>query len=127
MAVVMLGSPLSAVADDHTWPAGDAERGRAIALSRSQGLCILCHSMPGAAPHESGTVGPDLAGVASRLSAQERRQRLLHPERFNPDTLMPSYGSSSRTGQRVAPSRQNQPLLDAQGLADVLAWMATLR
>lgn len=106
--------------------AGDAQRGAAIVASRSAGLCVLCHAVPGVPATQVGNLGPDLAGVASRLSAGELRQRLLAPERSNPDTVMPSYGRSHGLVQ-VATARQGQPLLDAQQIGDVLAYLGTLK
>lgn len=83
--------------------------------------------MPGVAAHEMATIGPDLAGVASRLDRQGLRQRLVDPQSFNPETLMPAYGPVARTGSRVAGARQGQPLLDERSLADVLAYLETLK
>ena len=42
---------------------GDAARGAAIAASRQQGLCVLCHALPGQAAAFQGDIGPPLAGV----------------------------------------------------------------
>lgn len=106
--------------------AGDAARGAAIAASRTQGLCVLCHALPGTPAALGGTLGPDLAGVGARLSADELRARLVTPERFNPETIMPSYARSEGLS-RVIPARQGQPLLDAQQIDDVVAWLATLK
>lgn len=106
---------------------GEPGRGRTIALSRQQGLCILCHAFPGVAPHESGTLGPDLSGVASRHDRESLRRRVLEPQAFNPSTLMPSYDRRHHPGARVAHDRQGQALLDAQALADVLAYLNTLK
>ena len=104
----------------------DARRGAAIAASRSQGLCVLCHALPGVPIQQSGTFGPDLAGVGARFSAAQLRERLEAPQRFNPDSIMPSV--VRRDGlTRVAASRQGQPLLDAQQVDDLLAYLATLR
>lgn len=106
--------------------AGDPVRGAAIATSRTQGLCVLCHALPGVDAVHAGTLGPSLAGVGARLSADALRERLLRPERFNPQTLMPSYGR--REGfERVAAARRGQPLLDAQQVEDVVAWLGTLK
>jgi sulfur-oxidizing protein SoxX len=106
--------------------AGDAQRGAAIAASRQTGLCVLCHALPGVTARQSGTLGPDLAGVGARLSAAQLRERLLQPQRFNPDTLMPAYGATTSL-QRVAGARQGQPLLSDQQLDDVIAYLETLR
>lgn len=107
-------------------PAGDARRGAALAASRTAGLCVLCHPVPGVAGAHQGNLGPDLAGAGSRWSAEALRERLLHPERANPDTLMPAYGRTEGL-HRVAPARRGQPLLDAQQIEDVLAWLGSLQ
>lgn len=108
---------------------GDAARGAAIAASRSQGLCVLCHALPGQPGQPAslqGNLGPPLAGVGARLDPDALRQRLLAPERFNPDTVMPSYGRSEGL-HRVAPALRGQPLLSAAQIDDVVAWLASLR
>jgi sulfur-oxidizing protein SoxX len=105
---------------------GDAARGVAIALSRSQGLCVLCHALPGQNPALQGTIGPPLAGVGGRLDADTLRQRLVAPERFNPDTVMPSYGRSTGL-QQVAAAHRGKALLTNAQIDDVVAWLATLR
>jgi L-cysteine S-thiosulfotransferase len=106
--------------------AGDAARGRAIAESRTQGLCVLCHALPGVPPVQAGTIGPSLAGVGGRLSADDLRARVVAPERFNAATVMPSYARSDGLA-RVAAARRAQPLLDAQQIDDVVAYLATLK
>ncbi|OGA99611.1 MAG: sulfur oxidation c-type cytochrome SoxX [Burkholderiales bacterium RIFCSPHIGHO2_12_FULL_69_20] len=105
---------------------GDAARGAAIAGSRSQGLCVLCHALPGQPAALQGDLGPPLAGVGARLDAETLRQRLLAPERFNPDTVMPAYGRTDGL-QRVAPALRGQPLLGAAQVDDVVAWLVSLR
>ena len=106
--------------------AGDAARGAAIVASRSQGLCVLCHALPGQLPAHQGTLGPALDGVGARLDADALRQRLLAPERFNPDTVMPAYGRSSGLLQ-VATALRGKPLLAPGQIDDVAAYLATLR
>ena len=106
---------------------GDAARGAAIAASRQQGLCVLCHALPGQAAAFQGDIGPPLAGVGARLSPDLLRQRLLAPERFNPETVMPSYGRSDHSLQRVPATRRDQPLLSPAQVDDVLAWLASLK
>jgi L-cysteine S-thiosulfotransferase len=114
------------VASSAAQGAADAERGRAIAESRTQGLCVLCHALPGVPPVQAGTIGPNLAGVGARLSADDLRARLVSPERFNAETVMPSYARSDGLA-RVANSRRGQALLDAQQIDDVVAYLATMK
>lgn len=106
---------------------GDPQRGRAIAMSRSQGLCVLCHGMPGVPANEAATIGPSLERVASRHGPSELRERFLNPQRYNPDTVMPGYAQTDHPGARLPESRKGRPLLDEQALADVLAYLATLK
>jgi sulfur-oxidizing protein SoxX len=105
---------------------GDATRGEALALNRSQSLCVLCHAVPGQNPALQGNIGPPLAGVGSRLDASALRQRLLAPERTNPETVMPAYGRVDGL-QQVAQAQRGKPLLNAGQIDDLVAWLVTLR
>ncbi len=117
---------LAATAAPAALAQGDAARGEAIALHRSQGLCVLCHALPGQNPALQGTIGPPLAGVGSRLDAAALRQRLVAPEQFNPETVMPAYGRTTGL-QQVAAAQRGKPLLTDAQIDDVVAWLATLR
>jgi sulfur-oxidizing protein SoxX len=103
-----------------------ASRGAAIVASRSTGLCILCHAVPGVDAVHAGTLAPSLAGVGSRLDAEELRLQLVAPRRFNPATIMPSYARTEGL-DRVAQARRAQPLLDPRQIEDVVAYLQTLR
>jgi sulfur-oxidizing protein SoxX len=103
-----------------------ASRGAAIVASRSTGLCILCHAVPGVDPVQAGTLAPSLAGVGARLGTDELRRRLVAPQRFNPATIMPSYAATEGL-ERVGAARRGQPLLDARQIDDVVAYLATLK
>jgi sulfur-oxidizing protein SoxX len=106
--------------------AGDPEKGRAIVANRQLGLCLLCHSGPFPEERFQGNLAPDLRGVGARLDAEQLRQRLVDPARFNPDTIMPAY---SKTGglTRVAPSLRGKTLLTDEQIEDVVAYLATLK
>lgn len=106
--------------------AADAARGAAIVASRSQGLCLLCHRGPGVPEHLQGNLAPDLAGAGARWTADELRARLTEPQRFNPDSIMPAYGRTEGL-QRVGAAWRGKPLLDAQQIDDVVAYLASLR
>lgn len=116
----------SAVRADEATRPGDAARGAALVASRSQGLCVLCHAVPGVAAPLQGSLAPSLAGVGTRLSATQLRERLTAPERFNPDTLMPSYRRSEGF-VRVAANRQGQALFTEAQVDDVVAYLGSLR
>lgn len=114
-----------AIAQALTATPGDPTRGRAIALDRSKGNCITCHELPVAADFQ-GNLGPPLLGVAERYSIGELRLRVVDGKRINPESNMPSY---YRIHDLVAVRREwvGRPILTAQEVEDVLAYLQTLR
>lgn len=106
--------------------AGDATRGRALVADARGSLCLLCHKAPIAEARFQGELGPDLAGVGSRLAPDELRARLVEPKRFNPDTIMPSYARVDGLA-RVAANQAGRPILTDAQIDDVVAYLATLR
>jgi L-cysteine S-thiosulfotransferase len=108
-----------------TGTAGDPRRGRTIVVSRQLGLCLLCHSGPFPEERLQGSLAPDLAGVGSRLSAGQLRLRVVDASRIDPDTIMPPYYRTHDL-TRVAPAYAGKPILDAQQVEDVVAFLATL-
>jgi sulfur-oxidizing protein SoxX len=106
--------------------AGDAEKGRAVVANRQVGLCLLCHSGPFPEERFQGNLAPDLRGVGARLSADQIRERLVDPVRFNPKTIMPAY-SKTEGLTRVAPSLRGKTLLTQEQIEDVVAYLATLK
>ena len=74
----------------------------------------------------SGNVGPSLAGVGTRLNAAQLRLRVADNLRVNPDTVMPSYYKADGL-DRVAANYAGKPILAAQEVEDLVAWLATLR
>lgn len=105
---------------------GDPARGRAIVADRQVGLCLLCHSGPFPEERFQGDLAPSLAGAGSRWSEAQLRLRLVDPNRFNPATIMPSYRRTEGLN-RVAPARRGRPLLTAEQVEDVVAYLATLK
>jgi sulfur-oxidizing protein SoxX len=105
-------------------PPGDPERGREVFVAREGGHCVLCHAVPGAGI--AGDVGPPLAGVAARLTAGQIRLRIADITRVNPQAAMPTF---HRTHDlvRVAPQYQGKPVLTAQQVEDLVAYLGTLR
>jgi sulfur-oxidizing protein SoxX len=105
---------------------GDAARGRAIVVNRQLGLCLLCHTGPFAEERFQGNMAPDLGGAGARWSEGQLRLRLVDGRRVNPQTLMPSY---SRTDglERVGAAWRDKPVLSAQQVEDVVAFLRTLK
>ena len=105
---------------------GDAERGRGIVVNRQVGLCLLCHSGPFPEEKFQGTLAPDLKGTGARWSEGQLRLRIVDASRFKPDTIMPPYYHTEGL-IRVAPAFQGKPILTAEQIEDVVAYLATLR
>ena len=103
------------------WAAtASVERGRALLANRQDSGCILCHTVPGLAA--GGDIGPPLAGLAGRASAEQIRQRIADPRSLNPATVMPAYYSTQGL-QRVAGAYAGQTVLSGQGLEDIVAYL----
>jgi L-cysteine S-thiosulfotransferase len=105
---------------------GDAERGRAIVLDRAVGNCLICHSVPVPGERFQGELGPDLAGVGSRLPAARIRMALVDQSRVNPETLMPPYHRTHDL-RRVGKPFRGKPALTAQEIEDVVVWLVSLK
>jgi sulfur-oxidizing protein SoxX len=105
---------------------GDPERGRSIVVNRQVGLCLLCHSGPFPEERFQGTLAPGLAGAGARSSEGQLRLRIVDASRLKPDTIMPPYYRVDGLS-RVAPSFQGKPILTAEQIEDVVAYLVTLR
>jgi L-cysteine S-thiosulfotransferase len=112
--------------DSLTGAKGDPARGRAIVASRQVGLCLLCHSGPFPEERFQGNLAPTLEGAGARWSEGELRLRIVDSSRINPATIMPAY--HRREGlARVAPAWRGKPILSAEQIEDVVAFLMTLR
>ena len=121
-----LAVPAQDIAQPLTATPGDAARGRAIALDRRVGLCLLCHSGPFPEDRAQGNLASDLSGAGSRWTAAQLRARLVDARRLNPDSIMPSYFSTEGMNQ-VAGRFRGKTILEAQQIEDLLAFLLTLR
>ncbi len=108
-----------------TGTAGDAARGRAIVVAR-QNTCLLCHSGPFAEQAFQGNLAPDLTGTGARWSAGQLRLRLVDASRLNAATIMPSYYRIDGLA-RVGANWRDRPILSAEQIEDVVAYLGTLQ
>jgi len=115
-----------AMPDSLTGSKGDPARGRAIVINRQLGLCLLCHSGPFPEERFQGNLAPDLKGAGSRWSEGQLRLKLVDPGRTNPATIMPAYHRTKGL-VRVAPAYRGKPILSAEQIEDVVAFLTTLR
>jgi sulfur-oxidizing protein SoxX len=104
---------------------GDSARGRAIVINR-QSTCILCHSGPFPEQKFQGDLAPSLTGSGSRWSEGQLRLRLVDAKSLNPATIMPSYYRIDEL-ERVGTAWRGKPILSAEQIEDVVAYLATLR
>lgn len=104
----------------------DPQRGKALAINRQKGFCLLCHAAPIPEERFQGDIAPDLAGVGDRYSQAQLRARLVDPRIFNPHSLMPAYFRTEHLKQ-VGSAWQGRTLLSAQEIEDVVAWLESLR
>ena len=115
-----------AIPDPITGSRGDPVRGRGIVAHRQTGLCLLCHTGPFPEERFQGTIAPDLGGVGGRLTEGQLRVRLVDSTRANPATIMPSYYRIEGFN-RVAPAWRGKPVLTAEQIEDVVAFLMTLQ
>jgi L-cysteine S-thiosulfotransferase len=113
------------IPDSLTGAPGDAARGRALALDRSS-ACILCHSGPFPETRFQGDLAPNLSGSGSRWSISQLRLRMVDASRLNPATIMPSYYRIDGL-ERVSSSFKGKPILSAEQIEDIVAYLATLK
>jgi sulfur-oxidizing protein SoxX len=104
---------------------GDPVSGRAIVVKR-ENTCLLCHSGPFPEQRFQGDLSPSLKGTGARWSEGELRLRLVDASRLNPATIMPSYYRVDGL-TRVAPAYKGKPVLTAEQIEDVVAYLMTLK
>ena len=112
-----------------------AAQGRKIIGSKSLGNCVSCHAITEMSdvPFQ-GNVGPVLDGVGSRWNEAELRGIVANAKKTYEGTMMPSFYKSTgyiRPGDaytgKAAKSDPMPPLLSAQQIEDVVAYLTTLK
>jgi sulfur-oxidizing protein SoxX len=114
-----------AISESLTKARGDAARGRALVVERSS-TCILCHSGPFPEQKFQGDLAPDLSGSGKRWSEGQLRLRLVDASRLNAETIMPAYYRIDGLN-RVGSAWRGKPILSAEQIEDILAYLVTLR
>jgi L-cysteine S-thiosulfotransferase len=125
-AAIGVASAQDSIPASLTGGKGDPARGRAIVTNRQLGLCLLCHSGPFPEERFQGNLAPSLAGAGSRWSEGQLRLRIADSSRINPTTIMPAYHRTEGL-TRVAPAFRDKPVLNAQQIEDVVAFLLTLK
>lgn len=114
-----------AIPQSLTGAPGDPVRGRAIVVKR-ENTCLLCHSGPFPEERFQGDLAPNLRGAGRRWSEGQLRLRLVDATRLNPATIMPSYYRVEGLN-RVAANFRGKPVLTAEQIEDVVAYLKTLK
>jgi L-cysteine S-thiosulfotransferase len=104
---------------------GDRRRGEAIVKNRETANCLICHTIPDERERFMGDVGPPLSGVGTRLSPGQIRLRLVDPTLLNARAVMPPYYRVEGL-VRVDERYRGRPVLGAQEIEDVVAYLAAL-
>ena len=105
---------------------GRADIGAQIFEARESGHCVLCHQVSSSTSLFQGNLGPNLDTVGDRLSAGQIRLRLVDYQRVRPGTVMPSYYRIKDLYQ-VGTDFEGQPILTAQEIEDLVAYLTQLR
>ena len=123
-----------AVAASITGQAGDAAAGRKVFANRKQGNCLACHANADQSEQSfHGEVGPALDGAADRWSEAELRGIVSNAKIMFEDSLMPSFYKTEgfiRPGNAYTGKAADDtfgPLLSAQQIEDVVAYLVTLK
>ncbi|MEP1694909.1 MAG: sulfur oxidation c-type cytochrome SoxX [Paracoccaceae bacterium] len=114
--------------------AGDPATGAEI-MNKGAGNCIACHQVSDLAhlPFQ-GEIGPPLDGVGDRWSEAELRGIVANAKVMFEDSMMPSFYRTEgfvRLGDaytgKAHGDTEVQPLLAAQDVEDVVAYLVTLK
>lgn len=122
-----------AIAASLTGQPGNAEEGAKVYADKSIGNCVSCHavSVMSDVPFH-GNVGPSLDGVGSRWSEAEIRGIVADAKRTYDGSMMPSFYKVSgfvRPGNAYTGKAAEEitPLLTAEQIEDVVAFLVTLK
>ncbi len=77
-------------------PKDAVTQGGCIVVDRKKGNCLACHLVPGAEEigRQTGTAGPPLVAIKQRFPDKSKlRAQVNDARKFNPDTVMPPFGS----------------------------------
>ncbi|WP_138934753.1 sulfur oxidation c-type cytochrome SoxX [Roseovarius arcticus] len=117
-----------------TGVAGDAESGRTIVGNKGLGNCVACHQVTDLSdvPFQ-GEIGPMLDGAGDRWSEAELRGIVANAKMMFDESLMPSFYKTEgfiRPGKAYTGKAADDtlgPLLEAQQVEDVVAYLTTLK
>ncbi|MGJ8622139.1 MAG: sulfur oxidation c-type cytochrome SoxX [Yoonia sp.] len=113
---------------------GDAAAGLEIMVARGKGNCIACHQVTALDEYPfHGEVGPTLDGIGLNRTEAELRGIVANAKMTYEGTIMPAFYRTSgftRPGNGFtgkAAEGELAPLLTAQEIEDVVAYLLTLK
>ncbi|MFK7869201.1 MAG: sulfur oxidation c-type cytochrome SoxX [Roseobacter sp.] len=113
---------------------GDAANGRIIVGDKGQGNCVACHQATDLADVPfHGEIGPMLDGAGDRWSEAELRGIVANAKIMFEGSMMPSFYKTegfTRPGNAYSGKAADDtfgPLLSAQQIEDVVAYLVTLK
>lgn len=123
-----------AIEESLTGTQGDPAAGRAVIGDNSIGNCVACHQVGDMAdvPFQ-GNIGPMLDGAGDRWSEGELRGIVANAKMMFEGSMMPSFYKTdgfTRPGNAYTGDAADDtfgPLLTAQQVEDVVAYLATLK
>lgn len=124
---------MGAVAVSLSGAPGDAAAGQEVMTTRGLGNCVACHQVSALEAAFQGNVGPSLDGTGSRWDEAQLRGIVADAKMTFPDTVMPSFYKVSgyiRPGDAYTGKAGKEPLpplLTAQQIEDVVAYLTTLQ
>jgi L-cysteine S-thiosulfotransferase len=107
---------------------GDPKNGERVVLERHLGNCLSCHEISALRREEfHGEIGPSLDGVARRWDAATLRMIVVNAKKvFGQETAMPAFYRVDGLN-RVRPEFVGKPILTAQQVEDVVAYLGTMK
>jgi L-cysteine S-thiosulfotransferase len=125
---VVVTAGVAAIPAPLTGKPGDPKEGGKVVVERRLGNCLSCHEID-ALRREAfhGDVGPSLDGVAGRWDSGTLRMIVVNAKKvFGEETVMPAFYRVDGLN-RVRPECSGKPILTAQQVEDVVAFLATAR
>ncbi len=124
---------MGAISASLSGTAGDPVAGQEVMTTRSLGNCVACHQVSSLDAAFQGNVGPSLDGAGDRWDEAQLRGIVSNAKLTFPDTVMPGFYKVSgfiRPGDAFtgkAATGDLPPLLSAQQIEDVVAYLTTLK
>jgi sulfur-oxidizing protein SoxX len=111
---------------------GDAATGAKVMANRAEGNCVACHQVSALKAAFQGDVGPSLDGTGERWSEAQLRGMLVNPKMTFEGTVMPAFYKVDGfirpgDGYTGKPATEITPVLTAQQIEDVVAFLITLK